>query len=558
MRLAERSNTTIVESTHHLEQFVPELVITTSNGRTRTHRLGDGAVVIGRDPACDVPLDDLGASRQHASIRCENGRYVLTDLGSKNGTFINDTPAPSATLRPGDRILIGSAQVVFRDETADSATTSVVISDDQPGTRPTAYRGGLSDIELSQRRLHNLYELTERLTRLRDRDELLSDAMNVCFDMLRFERGAIAVRQTHGNLVDWPVVRNLRGTEGELTVSRTILSAALTHNERVIVNDTADGPIDPTVSIVRNNIRSAMCVPLLSGERNLGVIYGDRVTSGTTYSKEDIDFLAGIARLVTTGLINAKLLEEQKLKHQLESEMAMARQIQTGLFPKKRPQSGNIRTEALNDPGYHVSGDYYDFLELSGDRLAFLIADVTGEGVAASLLMANLQAAVRMTLPSGRPLDGLLDDWNALICANTDASKFVTCLIGIVDPRARTLQLGVAGHHLPHFVRADGQVESPEIEPDYPLGVMDDAHYRVTTLPLGPAPCTLVAYTDGVIEAANPSDELYGTPRVVQVLADANDLDPKVLVETLRKDVRRHGSGLPQGDDITIIAVHLA
>jgi len=538
---------------------VAELVITTANGRMRTHRLGDGAVVLGRDPGCDIPLDDLGASRRHAAIRFDSGRYILTDLGSKNGTFVNDQPAPVVTLRSGDQILIGGARVLFREEAGvTTSSTSVIIADDQPDQRPTRYHGALRENELSQRRLQILYDLTERLTRLRDREELLSDAMDVCFEMLRFERGAIAVRQNVGNMVDWPVVRNLRGSEGELKVSGTILRAALTHGERVIVNDTADGPIDPTVSIVKNNIRSAMCVPLLSGEKNLGVIYGDRVSSGTMYTKEDIDFLAGIARLVTTGLINARLLEEQKLKIALENEMAMARQIQTGLFPKKRPERGGLRVEAINDPGYHVSGDYYDFLELADDRLAFLIADVTGEGVAASLLMANLQAAVRMTLPAGQPLDALMTDWNALISANTDASKFITCLIGIVDPRARALELAVAGHHPPLLVRAGGDVRSVSLEPDYPLGVLEDTTYHLTRFDLGPAPCTIVAYTDGVIEAASPGDELYGAPRAVQVLADAHDLDPKVLVETLRKDVRRFGGGLPQGDDITIIAVHLA
>lgn len=536
-----------------------ELVITTAQGRTRTHRLGEGTVVLGRDPGCDIPLDDLGASRQHASIRCEHGRYVLTDLGSKNGTYVNDQPAPTAALRPGDRILIGSAYVVFHDDASAAAlTTSVVIADDRPSQSPTTYRGTLRENDLSQRRLQNLYELTDRLTRLRDRDELLGDAMNVCFEMLRFERGAIAVRQAHGNLVDWPVVRNLRGREGELTVSRTILSAALTHGERVIVNDTADGPIDPTVSIVQNNIRSAMCVPLLSGERNLGVIYGDRVTSGTTYSKEDIDFLAGIARLVTTGLINAQLLEEQKLKLNLEHEMAMARQIQNGLFPNRRPSRPGLQMEALNDPGNHVSGDYYDFLELPGGRSAFVIADVAGEGVSASLLMANLQAAVRLTLPTGRALPELMNAWNALICANTDASKFITCLIGIVDPATRTLELGVAGHHLPHIVRAGAPVQTLEAEPDYPLGVIDDTAYHTTRFELGPAACTLIAYTDGVIEAASRSDQLYGTERVVQFLQDRGELDPRRLITALRDDVRRHGAGLPQGDDITLIAVHLA
>ncbi|MCB9849673.1 MAG: SpoIIE family protein phosphatase [Phycisphaerales bacterium] len=535
-----------------------ELIITTMHGRTRTHTLGDDAVVIGRDPGCEVPLDDLGASRRHATIRRENNSYVIKDLGSKNGTLVNDIAVPSATLRSGDSILIGSARLVFRDDSAITSMTSVVISEERPSVEPTTYHGPVQQADLSQRRLENLYELTDRLTRLRERDELLEDAMNVCFQMLRFERGAIAVRRGTGSMVDWPVVRNLRGSEGELKVSRTILGSALTHGERVIVNDTADGPIDPTVSMVQNSIRSAMCVPLLSGERNLGVIYGDRVSSGTTYSKEDIDFLAGIARLVTTGLINAQLLEEQKLKLQLENEMAMARQIQTGLFPPKLPERADVQAHAINSPGYHVSGDYYDFLELPEGKLAFIIADVTGEGVAASLLMANLQAAVRMTLPTGRPLASLMNDWNMLISRNTDASRFITCLVGIIDPTTRTLELSVAGHHAPQILRAGKPVETLIVDPDYPLGVIDDAEYRVANYPLGDEPCTLVAYTDGVIEAANESEALYSTERVVQFFGDATDLLPKSVAESLNKDVKRFGGSLPQGDDITIIAVHLA
>jgi sigma-B regulation protein RsbU (phosphoserine phosphatase) len=537
---------------------VAELVITTALGRSRTHQLGDQPVVLGRDPGCDIPLDDLGASRRHATVGPEDGGYVIKDLGSKNGTFVNDQPVPSARLRHGDAILIGSATVMFKDGGDDAQPSSVVVADEKPATQPTTYAGPLRESELSQRRLEILYDLTDRLTRLRDRDELLGDAMDVCFEMLRFERGAIAVRQAAGNLVDWPVVRNLRGSEGELTVSRTILSSALTHGERVIVNDTADGPIDPTVSIVRNNIRSAMCVPLLSGDRNLGVVYGDRVSSGTTYTKEDIDFLAGIARLITTGLINAQLLDEQKLKLQLENEMGMARQIQTGLFPKALPERSDLRVAALNMPGYHVSGDYYDFIELSGERLAFVVADVTGEGVAASLLMANLQAAVRMTLPTDRPLAALMTDWNTLIEANTDASRFITCLVGIVDPHARMLELGVAGHHPPHIVRTHQPVETLEVEPDYPFGVMDNIEYKTQKFPLGDAPCTLVSYTDGVIEAANVGEDLYGTERTLEVLGQADTLEPQKLIDKLHRDVSHFTGSAPQGDDITITAVHLS
>lgn len=532
------------------------LDITLADGRKRTHQLGEQPVVLGREPTCDIPLQDLSASRRHVIIRRDTDQYILEDLGSKNGTLVNDLPAQTVALRSGDEIMIGAVRAIFRDQPPPSVGLSVVVADQPRGQQSTTYRGEIESPNLSHRRLELLYQLNERLTRVRDRDELLSDAMDVCFEMLRFERGAMAIKQPKGNLVDWPVVRNLRGAEGELTVSRTILSSALTHGERVIVNDTGAANIDPTISMVQHGIRSAMCVPLMSNERILGVIYGDRVSTGTTYTKEEIDFLAGIARLVTIGLINAQLLEEQKLKIQLEGEIAMARDIQTGLFPRRIPNRDDLRFAAINDPGRHVSGDYYDIVELPDRRVLFLIADVTGEGVAASLLMANLQAAVRVTLGDSQPLGRLLDRWSSLIYQNTDASKFVTCLVGIIDPAGRRLELASAGHHHPIAVRA-GNCTTFEIESEYPLGVIEQSEYASHFFDLEPGPLSILCYTDGVIEAMDEDMELFGMNRLHEALASAEGIDAESLVRRVRQGVRKFVGNQPQGDDITILAIHL-
>ncbi len=533
-----------------------ELCITTSDGRSRTHTLGNGSITLGRDPTCDLPIEDLSASRRHVMIRCESGRYFLEDLGSKNGTLVNNVPVQSLRLRSGDVILIGAVRAVFHEERDASTSMTVVVSDDVPRRESTTYRAVPDRMKLDHRRLEILYKLNERLTRLRDRDELLSDAMDVCFEMLHFERGAIGLKHDRGTLVDWPVVRNLRGAEGQLNVSRTILSSALTDGKCVIMNDMDTSEIDPTISIVQQGIRSAMCVPLMSCEQVLGVIYGDQVRSGRTYTKEDIDFFAGIARLITTGLINARLMAEQKLKLQLESEISMAREIQTGLFPARLPDRPDVTVAALNDPGRHVSGDYYDTIELDEHRLAFLMADVTGEGIAASLLMANLQAAVRVTLATGEPLAEAVTRWNSLIYANTDASKFITCLAGVVDTASRELEVCSAGHHPPFVVTPDS-CRLMALDSEYPLGVIKDAVYHTCVVPLDAQPCTLVAYTDGVIEAMNDAGELFGSEASQCALKEAKSVEPAALIRRLRQAVRNHSGRLPQGDDITMLAIHL-
>jgi phosphoserine phosphatase RsbU/P len=536
---------------------VAELVVTHANGRQETHVLGSQPVVLGRDSSCEIPLDDLSASRRHVRIRFDKGCYILDDLGSKNGTLVNNAPATTTKLNSGDLILIGAVQAIFRDAADAPPNISVVLSDETPRKEVTSYHAATDELQVSHRRLEILYQINDRLTRLRERDELLSEAMDVCFEMLRFERGAIAIRGLDERVVDWPIVRNLRGTEGELKVSRTILSSALIRGERVIVNDADRRTIDPTVSMVQQGIRSAMCVPLLSGEQNLGVIYGDRISTGTTYSKEDIDFLAGIARLVTIGLINCRLLAEHQEKVRLQGELALARKIQTGLFPAQLPNRPDICIAALNDPGQQVSGDYYDVIGLPNGRIAFVIADVSGKGVAAALVMANLQAAVRVTLVEDSTPSALLARWNDLICTNTDGSKFVTCLVGLIDPSARHLELASAGHLLPFVLPQEGRCREIEIEPGLPLGVEPGVRFPSRALTLESGAATVLCYTDGVVEAPNEQGEQFGPDRLAALLNEVAQAAPDQLVRRVRQAVSRHAGAAPQGDDITMLALHL-
>lgn len=513
---------------------------------------------MGRDPGCDIMLDDPSASRRHARIVATPQGYTLEDLGSKNGTLVNDKPAPTARLKAGDVIMVGAVRVLFAEDAETPSTTSVVLIDEPPRRESASFTTQSHELSLPQRRLKMLYDLSGRLTSLRGADELLDDAMNICFDTLRFERGAIAVRKAGSRGVDWPVVRNLRGAQGELTISRTILGRALDHGERAIVNEGDAAEIDPTVSMVQHGIRSAMCAPLVHQDEILGVIYGDRVTTGTVYSDEDVDFLAGIARQVSIGLANSRLMEEQKALVRLENEIALAREIQQALFPARLPDSPSLAISALNEPGRHVSGDYYDVIELSGGRVGLLIADVTGEGMAASLLMANLQAAVRVTFLEGADPADLLVRWNRLVNDNTDESKFITCLLGIVDPNERTLRIACAGHPPPYLITLDpAKCAQLELDAGFPLGVTEDAAYVASTIALGESPCALFCCTDGILEAMNPDHKEFGHDRTCEVLRTRSTLDPGRIIDEVRRAVKEFTGSAPQSDDITMLALRL-
>jgi len=533
-----------------------ELNVTLPDGKTRRYRLTHRPVVIGRDAQCELPIDDPSASRRHARVVPAADGFLVEDMGSKNGTLVNEETCRSKTLQDGDRIQIGSTLITFSEATKNTSA-SVVIADEAPTAHATRYISKETDIELSQKRLQLIYELSARLTTLQSRENLLENAMDVCVDMLHFERGAIGVRQRDSHLLDWPVVRNLRGAEGELTISRSLLKRALENGERAIFIDDG-GSVDPTVSMVQHGIRCAMCVPLLHNDDTFGVIYGDRTTTPTPYTNEDIDFFAAIAQQISIGLINVRLMEDRAENIRFNQNLDVARRIQTDLLPKNLPNRDTLKVAALNDPGQRVSGDYYDVIELPDGRFWCLVADVTGEGIPAALLMANLQASVRATADAADDPAALLSRWNRLVFRSTDPATFITCLLALIDPTARRVRLASAGHHYPLLVRpAHESVEPLDVDTGFPLGLMEHADYPMKESHFGDHPVTFFAYTDGVIEAMNRDKATFGQARLLQNLSQSRELHPAALVKKIRRDVSAFADGAPQSDDITILAVRL-
>lgn len=534
---------------------MPELVITLSDGRVLRRPLATKPVVLGRDASCDIPIDDPSTSRRHAKITPTENGYIVEDLGSKNGTLINDVPGKSIPLRSGDRILMGSVLAVFHQEPLTSP--SVVLSDDPSASRATRYVPAEQGLLLSQRRLETLYGLSERLTTLQEREAMLANAMEVCCEMLHFERGAIGVRRRNQRTLDWPVVRNLRGAEGELTISRTLLNRALEHGERAIFT-AGQAASDPTVSMVQHGIRSAMCVPLVHGENIIGIIYGDRTTTSTSYTNEDIDFFAAIARQISIGIINAQLLEDQKQMVALQHDLDLARNIQNGLFPKSLPNTAELRIAALNDPGRRISGDYYDVIERTDGRVWCLVADVTGEGAPAAIQMANLQAVVRATIGESDDPGQLLTRWNEFIGSQTHQSRIVTCVLVLIDPKAHSVSVACAGHWPPLMVDdATRTLRELDVDAGFPLGVMPDTVYATKITHLPPSPHLFFCYTDGVIEALNPQGEAFGSERLSAILTEKGEINPAALVKQVRKQVTAFADGAEQSDDITILAARI-
>ena len=507
-----------------------------------------------REQACNLPLEDQIVSRRHARItRDANGAWWIEDLQSKNGTFVNDELVKRTRLATGDRIGIGGCRLVFA---AGPAESRVVLSDTPSDvTSFTSAFSATQRLVLPQQRLERLYELNERLTGKFDRDALLGEVLDICMELLRLERGGIAVWRGESHPPQWVHMRGQRGPDGDFRISRSLVDRALTHAERILVNDTAEC-VDPTASMISNRIRSAMCVPMSYHDSVRGVIYGDRVTSAGGYTREDIDFFAALGRMGAMGLANCQLLDEMRQRQQVEIQLNLARQIQNALFPAEPLRMPGIYIDAVNDPGQKISGDYYDHFVRPDGQIVVLVADVSGKGVPASLLTANLQAAVHVTLGGDGTLVDSVREINKLICRNVSEGRFITGIIGLLDPARRQYTCITAGHPAPYLIEG-GTVRQIATAPALPFGLEPDYDYEPQTIELAGAPSMLVMFSDGVPDAENDANGYYGLERLAEVLKGSTDRSTSDVVGRIRTSIRQFTRNHPQTDDITILAMQL-
>jgi len=527
-----------------------------ADGRRTDVALDAPEVVIGRDETCDVTLDDTITSRRHARLyRDAGGHYWIEDMRSKNGTLLNEQPVVSARLKDGDRLLIGACVVRLELAPGGAVRPRPVLGETQLGQ--TSAWGIQERLQLPRKRLERLYELNERLTGLFDRDELLTEVLDICMNLLRFERAGIAVWRGEPHPPQWVRFLNVGGgVESEVRISDSLVERALHKAERIVVNDTASGAYNPTASMISNNIRSAMCVPMAYHDKVRGVVYGDRISSTGGYTREDIDFFAALGRLGAMGLANVQLVDEMRQRQQVEMQLQWARQVQSHLCPTEPLAVGGLTIDALNDPGQRVSGDYYDYYLRDDERVVLIIADVSGKGVPASLLMANMQAAIHVILAEETDLERAASALNDLICRNVGESRFITALFGLIDVESRVFEYVNAGHHAPFLLYGDGRLEEVEVEPCLPLGVEADCAYSTGRIALDKGQTTLFLYTDGVPDAQNEAGDSFGEDRLRDALAASVKQPPADLVARIRRSIKQFTRNHLQTDDITMVAAH--
>ncbi len=300
-------------------------------------------------------------------------------------------------------------------------------------------------------------------------------------------------------------------------------------------------------------IGTKVVVPLVRQDQVSGVLLLSGKVAGFRYSSEDMTFLAILGNQIVVAMENAELYRVSLEKQRLEEELSVARQIQIGLLPQSLPSLANFDFAAFIEPSRQVGGDYYDFIPVGDGRIGVVIADASGKGVPAALLIARMQAMMQSEAKFGKKVNEMMASVNRFINESTSQDRFATCFYIELDDGGRKAHYCNAGHNYPLLIRDNGQVDLLSTG-GLLLGAFSDVKYETGVAELEPGDM-LVMYTDGVTEAMDAGKNEFGEQRLADELIKLKSFPAEVVCSKIIKNVKQFAAGIGDTDDMTLVVV---
>ncbi len=296
-----------------------------------------------------------------------------------------------------------------------------------------------------------------------------------------------------------------------------------------------------------------LVVPMqVQGESKGLIVLGKRINN-MNFTETDIEFIYSVGSLAIISLENKRLFREALEKQKMEEELEIARDIQKNLFPQEIPEFSNFDIAALNNSSRQVGGDYYDIIELDYNTFCIAIGDVSGKGVPAALLMANLQAFLKTTVKQGMKLDEATALINDLISENTSDGKFITFFWAVIENDIKKMTYVNAGHNHPLLIR-NGNISKLD-KGGMILGVMKTVIPYISETVQLQKDDVIVLFTDGVSEAMNKKGEEFSDKKLESLSLSLSDLSSSQIISSIKAEVQAFASGALQSDDITLLVL---
>ena len=529
--------------------------------------------ILGRHPECHVVLDSGAVSRQHAKIVRDANRYLLEDLKSRNGTFINGRLISEPTsLQDADVIRICDLELSFHSDlepsnfselNRDGSSMGVLIFDDAgevPSHSVTAkieVRGGIHGSHVGatpEVKLTAMIEIMQALGKAVSIDAVLPKVLDSLFRIfIQADRGFIILKDSQGNLQPRWVKTRRPDQEEMVRVSRTILKQVMEEKEAIISLDAgSDERFQMSQSVTDFRIRSMIVAPLLNTEGEaLGAIQIDTIQHKGRFEQKDLEVLAAVANQAGIAIENAQLHEQMVQQRLVEQDLELARQVQQAFLPTETPATNEYSFYQYYNPASEIGGDYFDYILLENNRLAVVVADVVGHGVAAAMFMAKLSAETRFAFASE---DNPADAMNLLNQRLTAlrVERFVTMLVIVLEQSSGRAKIVNAGHMAPILRSRAGIISEPGSEVSGPpLGIIEDLKYEVFDVELVPGD-VLTLYTDGIFEAPDVNGDQFSIARIRKLLGQSAGSVEKAGTSIIEA-VEKHIQGAQQEDDMCLV-----
>ncbi len=553
---------------------MPTLYIYPKVGDFFTISLGTEKVTIGRSSDNMIFVPDPFCSSHHAVIFPIETGYAVKDGGSKNGTFVNGKKiAGEFELKKGDEILVGSVRVIFDKplltnvEVTDQLSSTTYVNTItavailmKPPTKTTIRAfpplGDIEQIKTEYKISTIISEVSQALVLHKPIGELLDHIMNIISEHLPMDRSILMLKEGDPAQLIPRVIRidNKRFQNQKIQISKSIVNMAFEQQLSVLTSDAA---IDPRFSakdsIINSGIHSAMCVPLWSNTEIIGIIYADRISLLDAFTNEDLRLLTLLSNLAAVKIEESRRIEREIETEKMKRELQLAAQIQSNFFPKENPSCENYEIAGKNIPCQQVGGDYYDFISIDPCHLGIAIADVSGKGVSASLLMASLRANLHAEVHAGYDLGAMVVKLNNFVHLSSAINQFITFFFCELDKDTGMLRYVNAGHNPPFVMQKSGEIGYLD-SCGLCLGMLPSVTYDLRSQAIGPGDILLL-FTDGITESRNKDNEEFGVERLTAIIQKSRKASAFDLTRAILDGLNEFTAKADPADDRTLVVI---
>lgn len=541
------------------------LNIKAADGSNRRLEMSGDKVSLGRSHENDLSYpDDISLSRKHMVLERTEDRWYVRDLGSKNGTRVNDTLIVDRfRIQAGDRITAGHL-VLSLEGAGGPSTAGDIIWDDAPlGTGDTivaSLEGVLasdssspgkgeradSPAPFTNEAVSALIRAGRELAQDRPLNELFDLILDLSIHAVKAERGVLMTFEK-GELVP-------RGFHGEgFRVSKAVRDKVIDEKASILIRDvTADDAFKARVSLLGHNIRTVIAVPLQTDEKVIGLVYVDSSSMARRFAANDLNLLTVLANVAAIRIEHERLAEVEQNERIMFRDLEQAAEIQSSLLPLKAPTIAGLDLAGYNAACKTVGGDYYDYLEFGDNQVGLILGDVAGKGMPAALMMTGLQARVEVMADKDVSPAKTVARLDRHISTKCPQNRFITLFYCVVDSASGDLSFCNAGHNPAILVRADGNHELLTRSGTV-LGILPELGYEDSSLNLA-AGDMVVLYSDGVTEAVKlGTEDEFGEDRLRDLVVQHRNQSAEAIIQHVNDALQDWTQGAPPDDDITML-----